>query len=227
MCSLNFAKVVKYIEGFDFEEFFNYRNVDTFLNYLNEVSIEYRQQEWACYYGATKLVIIINEEDYVIKIPFNSTENWNDDYDENPYGPFYGAPAATCWDYCEVEKERFALAKENHFDKFFAETVLSYVTNNDIRIYTQPKCEICSICPARKTNSNKNFKFFREWYDGEYVPIDSVNWLNTFIDFYGLDALKNFLHFLEKNDWADDLSNNNIGFYKVYPVLIDYSSYWE
>ena len=60
------------------------------------------------------------------------------------------------------------------------------------------------------------------------LPIDDTKWLNTFIDCYGAYKLKQFLQFLENEDWDDDLSHNNIGYTKEgKPVLIDYSSYME
>ena len=63
--SLSFVKLVKYIEGYSFGEFFNDNNVDDFIDYLYENSEEYQMGEWRCAYGATKLVIIMEKEDFV------------------------------------------------------------------------------------------------------------------------------------------------------------------
>jgi len=223
MCSFNFVKAVKYIEGYDFGEFFNYENADLFINYMYAISPECQQQKWHCFYGATKMVIVFDDENFVIKIPFNSTEDYC--YGERTIVPFCGAPAPSCWDYCEVEQLRYEDAKVHNFEKFVAKTTLVYITKNDIRIYTQPKCETCYNC-EKKTCSKKNFEFFRKWYKG-CLPIDNINWLNCFIDNYGLKTLKAFCRFLEVNDWADDFSSDNLGFCNGLPVLIDYSSYWE
>ena len=69
--SLSFVKLVKYIEGYDFGEFFNDWNADDFIDYLYESSEEYQKGDWYCEYGATKLVIVMNDENIVFKIPFN------------------------------------------------------------------------------------------------------------------------------------------------------------
>lgn len=79
--SLSFAKLVKYIEGYSFGEFFNSDTVDNFIDYLYKNSEEYQTGKWRCTYGATKLVIIMEKEDFVFKIPFNSEwDNGEDDY---------------------------------------------------------------------------------------------------------------------------------------------------
>ena len=84
---LSFAKLVKYIENYSFDEFFNSGTVDDFIDYLYENSEEYQMGEWRCTYGATKLVIIMEKEDFVFKIPFNS--EW--DSGKGDYAFFCGA----------------------------------------------------------------------------------------------------------------------------------------
>ena len=193
--TLSFAKLVKYIENYSFEEFFNDWNVDDFIDYLYEVSREYQNGIWHCEYGATKMVIIMDDEDIVFKIPFNSVM----DHECKNYEFFYGAPATSTWDYCEAEEERYDVAEEYGFANYLAKTEIVYNTKNGIRIY----------------------------YRGS-LPIDDTKWLNTFIDCYGAYKLKQFLQFLENEDWDDDLSHDNIGYTKEgKPVLIDYSSYME
>ena len=217
---LSFAKLIKYIENYPFDEFFNSSTVDNFIDYLYENSEEYQMGEWRCAYGATKLVIIMEEEDFVFKIPFNSEwDSWKGDYIF-----FCGAPATSTWDYCEAEEERYDMAKEYGFANYLAKTEIIYNTKNGIRIYIQPKCTTRN---RHKTTSKRNYKVFSKWYKGS-LPIDDTKWLNTFIDYYGAYKLKQFLQFLENEDWDDDLSHDNIGYTKEgKPVLIDYSSYME
>lgn len=218
--SLSFAKLVKYIEGYSFDEFFNSSTVDDFIDYLYENSEEYQMGEWRCAYGATKLVIIMEKEDFVFKIPFNSEwDSWKGDY-----AFFYGAPATSTWDYCEAEEERYDFAEECGFSKYLAKTNIVYSTKNGVRIYIQPKCSVHS---KHKTTSKRSSKVFSKWFK-RCLPIDDTQWLNTFIDYYGAYKLKQFLTFLLNEEWDDDLGSRNIGYtIEGKPVLIDYSSYME
>ena len=217
---LSFAKLVKYIENYSFDEFFNSNTVDNFIDYLYENSEEYQMGEWRCTYGATKLVIIMEKEDFVFKIPFNSEwDSWNRDYTF-----FCGAPATSTWDYCEAEEERYNFAEEYGFSEYLAKTNIVYSTKNGIRIYIQPKCSVHS---KHKTTSKRNRRVFSKWFK-HGLPIDDTQWLNTFIDYYGAYRLKQFLTFLLNEEWDDDLGSRNIGYtIEGKPVLIDYSSYME
>ena len=218
--SLSFVKLVKYIEGYSFGEFFNDDNASLFIDYLHEVSEECQSSKWRCEYGATKLVIIMNDEDIVFKIPFNST--W--DYNESDYSFFYGAPSISTWDYCEAEEERYNIAEENGFANYVAKTSMVYSTKNGVRIYTQPKCYGYS---KEKRTSRKRLEVFKKWAKFN-LPILEPAWLNAFIDHYGAYKLKKFLKFLIDEEWDDDLSGPNIGYTATgEPILIDYSSYME
>lgn len=217
---LSFAKLVKYIENYSFDEFFNSSTVDDFIDYLYENSEEYQMGEWRCTYGATKLVIIMEKEDFVFKIPFNSEwDSWKRDYTF-----FCGAPATSTWDYCEAEEERYDFAEEYGFSEYLAKTNMVYSTKNGVRIYIQPKCSVRS---KHKTTSKRNKRVFSKWFK-HCLPIDDTQWLNTFIDYYGAYKLKQFLTFLLNEEWDDDLGSRNIGYtIEGKPVLIDYSSYME
>ena len=138
--SLSFAKLVKYIEGYSFGEFFNSDTVDNFIDYLYKNSEEYQTGKWRCTYGATKLVIIMEKEDFVFKIPFNS--EW--DNGEDDYVFFYGAPATSTWDYCEAEEERYDFAEE-----MWEETVVRSKAHNVMRSRFQVEYDIakCKFDP--------------------------------------------------------------------------------
>lgn len=218
--SLSFVKLVKYIENYKFGEFFNDWNADDFVDYFYEASEEYREGKWHCEYGATKMVIIMDNEDIIFKIPFNST--W--DFDTKQFEFFYGAPCPSTWDYCEAEEDRYNFAEDNGFSKYLAKTSMVHKTKNGVRIYIQPKCKTDS---HHKTTSKRTYRTFSNWYKNT-LPIDDIKWLNTFIDCYGAYKLKLFFNFLSNEGWDDDLRHDNIGYtIEGKPVLIDYSSYWE
>ena len=221
MCSLTFAKIIKYIEGYDFEDFFAYDDADKFIDYLYHTSPEYYNQKWSCQYGATKLVIIMKDEDYVIKIPFHGESK--DNY-------YVGAPTSEdFWDYCRGEAERYNEAPDV-IKKHLAKTTWVYETSNGIRLYSQPKC-LVAYKNHYNTKSQKPFAFFWKWWKkkkrGYALPVNHIDWLNLYIDCYGLDSLKSFFETVINEDWDDDLADRNIGFLDGRPVLIDYSSYWE
>ena len=218
MCSLNLAKLVKYIEEYDFNDFFSYYDADDFIDYLYYASSEFYNQNWSCKYGSTKLVIIMNDEDYVIKIPFHG---------EDKYEYYEGAPCTVdFWDYCQAEEERYENAPVVIKSRL-AKTQLIYETKNGIRLYSQPKCSIARNAHCA-TKSKKTAKFFYDWWGRDsLLPITHVNWLNTYIDCYGLDSLKAFFKAIIQEDWNDDLRDVNIGFLNGRPVLVDYSSFCE
>lgn len=219
MCSLNLAKIIKYIEGYDFEGFFSYFDADDFIDYLYSVSPEYYNQNWSCKYGSTKLVIVMDDENYVIKIPFHGE-------DRDIY--YVGAPTSEdFWDYCQAEENRYNEAPDvikNHL----AKTTWIYETKNGIRLYTQPKCLIAAK-NHYNTKSQKTYKFFCNWWkmESSKLPIDHTDWLNLYIDCYGLPSLKVFFKAIIEEDWNDDLRDANIGFLNGRPVLVDYSSFCE
>ena len=97
-------------------------------------------------YGATKLVIILADCDFVIKIPFSGSyqEIYQDETDsyEEEYIDFENAGFEDCeWDYCKTEVNRYNLAKNAGIEKYFAKTEYIGMVNN-YPIYIQQKAEI-------------------------------------------------------------------------------------
>lgn len=224
--ALTFARMIKYIEGYSFDDFFTSENVDGFLHYLYYNCKDFSSGKAKCYYGASKCVIISDDLPYVIKIPFNGFWDWEEKQDI----PFFGAACDDGWDYCEAEENRFHLAEEFHFQKYLAKTEFVHITKNGIRIYTQPKC--ISGLRRIKPGTLKFYKTIESKYqenrkEKTTIPIYDINWVITFVNLYGYEELERFFDFLIENDWDDDLSSDNVGYINDKPVLIDYCGYWE
>ena len=205
-------KVLSLFEGFDFTNFTD-EKVDELVAFLLLKNFNNFNYD----FGISKLVIIPEKTDFVIKIPFMGTD----------IIPCYHNSEAKerKWDYCETEMERFFLVKETPFKDSFAEIILLGFANN-YPIYVQEKC---------RTHSKEDNIFFRQdrlifikKYLSETVSFnDCIDWLKNYLDFFGEEQLKNFMFFLEKNEWDDDLYEDNVGYIGERPVIIDYSGFRE
>lgn len=168
--------------------------------------------------GVTKLVIVPNNEDFVLKIPFDGTAY---------RGKFYlfcgAADLEEGKDYCRAEELHYKEAKAWDLDFLFAETVqISEI--NGVPIYRQPKCELFEVellsqrpteetqTTVEKACTTYDYRCFNE------------DWLAEVVMRYGVEVLHNLLSFLNYEDIID-LHDNNIGFLNGKPVLFDYASF--
>lgn len=192
------------------------------------------------FYGASKLVFDVNSSK-VIKIPFVGMHSWVEDYDEeaeeylggeNVFEEFTGAAnEENHWDYCAVEVERYAVAEEDGFAKFFAKTELYGRVADFHPVYVQEKC-ICyddggyksfPSSEASKKYSEKHYSWDAKDFKGmRCLPDD---WVGRAIDLYGVEEVEAFLIYLREMR-ISDLHIGNIGYtFDGRPVLIDYSGF--
>lgn len=225
-------------------------NAEKILNNLNKFYFPYNFKEedthdlFACCFrdnytmdsGATKCVIIPENEDYVIKIPYMGSGNYYSGYydSDNYYHrgvDFYESFQCADnderdWDYCGAEVKRYNIAIENNMEKFFAKSIFIGYTDSDYPIYLQEKCFIFSnnvnikctneeLTSMRKTVSS---------FGGTELPL---KWLVSFVKKYNMETLIDFIYFLNKNGWNNDLRGANVGYLNHSPVLIDYSGFYE
>ena len=232
----NKEALLSLLEGFPFKD------GDSFHEGYNDVIVNFigtRFNDFSYDYGASKFVIIPKNTDYVIKIPYNCGYYYysgSSSYGETEdYVDFINAEGTeNGWDYCNVEVERFSLAKKEKLDKCLAETkLLGYV--NDYPIYVQEKCITLLdlknkgvINPFNSKAKSKEEKSRTLQVSGSINYHLDLEWLTSFRLYYGEHTLITFLNFLKKEKW-DDLSSYNIGYLLSdnRPVLIDYSSYNE
>lgn len=182
-------------------------------------------------YGASKLVIIPSDTDYVIKIPFNGyfyisyndmnqpTEEWYD---------FCYAPSKWNNDYCWAEFEKYQDLKNENLNCFVAETCF-YTRINSVGFYIQEKVNNnkydVSIKPSDE--SILSVKDIKSKGIGQYVD---PNWMGNCIDAYGKEKVEEFLIYCENEDEdiIADLHKNNYGYRKdLTPAILDFSNYMD
>jgi len=181
--------------------------------------------------GVSKLVIIPDKIDYVIKIPFNG--QYKPVYDDGMYYAYddfvrfsqAGVKFESSeWDYCETELEIYAKAKDYAVEELFDRTEF-FMCVNHRPVYIQAKAiSIEDWCGEEKESSpeaKKNYCYCKP--EHEYIPRE---WVEQAIDYYGLDnviRLKNFI-----DDYSlKDFHSGNVGYtFEGKPVIIDYAG-WD
>lgn len=162
----------------NFSELFEYNPNDRFgyieysdneggkcWNYLFEVCHKVFGDGFEMFHGASKAVIVLNDYDIVIKIPFNcfSYDSGSWLFEEDPSAeitddkllnmePFFSEATYFFsengniinteygWDYCFSESTVYEVAEDYGFEDFFAETTLFCNAKNNYPIYIQKKC---------------------------------------------------------------------------------------
>ena len=185
-------------------------------------------------FGCTKLVIIPEDENYVIKIPFNSGYS----YDEEDYIFFSHADCPDKMDYCSVEASYYSYAQQYGFERFFMPT---YLINGGFGckypIYVQEKVEVYNDLEwsgdiEKYIPSAESMKAVKELNsDGRpfsYLRAGGKWKASLYENFIDDDEREEFFQFMEDFSFIfEDLHNNNIGYKDGLPVIFDYSGYNE
>lgn len=181
-------------------------------------------------FGASKLVIVPEKENFVIKIPIPGHISTEDDafgdyitnYEEfeNARAPLYGTYTN---DYCRTEAEYYILAQQDQVAAMFAETI--YFGDFDgVPVYLQEKCytiteteEIDFVSKEEIVNSKKLLKT---------IPYKEKDTIAYAMRYCSEEDCKDLAYFLYENN-INDLSEGNIGFSAIDDrfVLIDYSGF--
>ena len=161
--------------------------------------------------GATKLVIIPNDADYVIKIPFDA---WNDGtmFDEN--------------DYCELEEIAYDKAAQNGLDYLFMPT--RFVESiSTVKIYVQDRVDgyAYDTDDDQLTDDELDEIECIKTSSGVTCEVSSF-WVHEFLEVYGEDTFDEFTNFLTCFG-INDLHSGNVGYWNNKPVIFDYSGYYE
>lgn len=180
------------------------------------------------FHGVSKLCIIPEGADYVIKIPFNSfwdidTEEFldfeNANFDDEHY-----------WDYCFTEVICYNKAKSKKVNKAFCKAKLLGLVN-DYPIYIQERAETYYNLKKKGKNqeSDYNDEDDRTPRTKDYCkkhgffcfnPI----WCADAIEYYGKKRFNKIMSFVKENN-IGDLHTDNIGYVGRKPVFIDFSDY--
>ena len=170
--------------------------------------------------GATKGVLIFPNFGFVIKIPFIFCDG------DEMCGAQDGVNA---WDYCSQEVCRYEMAEEEGFGDIFLETDLLGEVNNH-PIYIQPYAEILSKIDGseydseHRSGTDMDRTFVKEIDDAENYDTLSSMWEADLLVRYGIEKFKSFKKYI-KDNWINDLRDENIGYVGKNPVLIDYAGF--
>lgn len=188
--------------------------------------------------GMTKIVLIPNDKDYVIKIPITKIgdyEYYVNEEEEWAKGKFI-VRDNILGDYCSIEEKLFN-SFDNEIKEIFAET--RFITKvNNLPIYIQEKIKISY---GKKINQFDPVHYLSDRKSDmdihyELNSIDKYNaYYNEFQEDFSYDILVNYgFEFLIKllqtidSKGIMDLHSGNYGYNGNYkPMIFDYSGYGE
>lgn len=145
-------------------------HIPSYLNYdMGERICADAPVGWDCSWGASKIVLIPENKNFVVKIPFKKDASYSDDYNEEAWeslpsfcSAYYPLSGTNGFDYCRSEAEYFKLAKRSGIAEFFAATIF-IGTYNHYPIYIQEK-----INPAEN-----------DWKSHTHTPAERQKTRNT------------------------------------------------
>lgn len=222
-------KVFNFVPSIPFnnEGYFTEEDVDELISDITVDDFNYET-------GATKCVIIPEDTDFVIKIPFNATisscddcEYWQECFNCNhscPNHSFKNGGGSNHDNYCALEEELYSIIKKKYsqFIGFFL-PVKKICEVDDYPIYIQKKAEIFEnkIYPTSE-NSKEKVESCRS-----FLVTAPVEWLAKCLEDMNndLDMYNDFLNMLIDLDINADLHRGNVGYYNGHAVLIDYAGF--
>ena len=198
--------------------------IDYILRQLDRMDGEVRTA-----WGVSQFVIINDNWDEVIKIPFcggyafHAPDDWEEDSD------WIEVWEDWTHNYCKLSVDIYNKAKKFGIAPIFAETKLFGTTVEGVKIYTQEKVanDYASSDKSNytedslnKVKSRKNLKY-AGW--GRFCS----KWLAKAIDCYGLELVDKFIKFCVDNNICDTHIHNYGYRADGSPVIFDYASFDE
>lgn len=153
--------------------------------------------------GATKAVIIDEDYDYVLKIPFLMESGW---------------------DYCQIELENYISAKQDNLEAYFAETF--YLGEYEgVQCYASKKAD-CDDIEGRVSDEIR--ESYPDMSDEEFSSYIDNSWTEEVVaeamENYAGDDWGRLYDFLNDNN-INDLHYGNVGYINGSLVYIDFSGY--
>lgn len=196
---------------------------------LTGMDFEGIEQDKDCIYehGISKGVIIPDDTDYVIKIPFSGYHYEDEEENENEEINFYHGGGNYDDDYCALEMEIYDNIKDSKYSKYFA-PLKKVLEINGFNIYIQPKVDIFDdVYPSYSDSSLETAKRISS---SAMCCIVSSAWLAYLLenDFNNDEKeLEKFVYFLTENGLDGDLHSANVGFIDGQSVVIDYAGFYD
>lgn len=217
---------------------FDYLNCDTVdedvLNYLPK-DFDYT---WSV--GASKIAIIPNKEDYVIKLPLKGKyygEEEEEDFEN--FDRFYvpGLPESHEYDHCARELELYSKAKKEHVSSILLKNTYIgevggepvYIQKKAVTFCNYYKKEIDDDEKLKSVHTKEEAESMKRSYKKSNVWIRNTGnrfnvWLIDVHKYYGEKQFIKILQFID--NYIDDLHSGNIGYIGDRPVIIDYASFY-
>lgn len=195
--------------------------------------------------GATKAVIGLKGEDFVIKIPFNCSsvpyaeyddEGWEVETGDYSHIEFEGARLGDSWNYCKREASLYELGlewddsigrQESNIREILVQTELLGEVNG-YPIYRQAIC-----VPFYADTKHKEADYSMEDRTSAHslakefdFSIEMIEWLIDAIREYGEERVQQFLCFAQEEE-ITDMHGGNFGYKNNKPVIFDYAGYNE
>ena len=220
--SINF----KLIDYFAFYEEDDYMMAEILASAMSGCNHSYN-----IYAGCTKVVIIPEESNWVIKIPLSGCcySNYGCCEDEIQYD----FEEYDITDYCAREEDLYSEAENAGFSDFFACIKFYQQMFDGTKIYIQEK--VAGDAYAEHHDSSEYAKSLvkADWkncYEDRKFKIffsTPVEWLSFAIDFYGLDRVTALSEFWCKNDFNYDLHGGNVSWINGAPIISDFGGFEE
>ena len=216
------GQILNLFKDCDFEHGISYDNFDYAI-------IDCMPDDFPCTYacGVSKLAVLPEEEDFVIKIPFKGRGLKCDD-------EFVNANRSDWhyWDYCYTELMYYHEAKVKHH----AAAVLAkphfigYV--HGYPIYVQQKAETFKSRYGDSfyykmddsADSRRKQRSVQSICDSYDMDTFNMKWLTDVFDYYGSKQFNEFMNFI---NMIEDLHDNNVGYIGDRPVIIDFSDWYD
>ena len=182
-------------------------------------------------YGISKVVIIPEEGNFVIKIPFNGMyyHYWDEEadcYDGAEFSYYHEACAPDSSDYCWDEVIKIEKACEMGFDKLFPAT--SFLMEKDgHRVYIQEK--VRTVGHFNPGNISEDSRKRAESLNFHYKKCNNI-WRAAVIEFYGEDYWVAFCDWDFRSDVniLSDMHSGNYGYdMEGHPIILDASGFRE
>ena len=202
----------------------------------------YNNEDYTVDNGASKVVLLFTNSDYVVKIPFKGELCECDNYDcENSCNRdcscsrcSRGVPEETCseftgarigeseysWDYCAAEQFFYEKAIVAGVEEFFIKTIFIGEFNGH-PIYLQEKVSVYGYESETKSPEYSKEIFMKKFLHSE---IQNEDFGGLLVDYYGEERVNQLVEFLSEVG-ISDLHTSNVGICANRPVLFDYSGY--
>ena len=180
--------------------------------------------------GVSKAVIVLYDEDFVIKIPFNGMlrYEWNDeeddyDYDNPQFDYFTGANAPDETDYCWNEVLSIEMAEMMGYGQLFPATEF-IMEHEGRRFYMQEKVRLVfSYQPTFSQDSRTKAEDMEPCYQ-----CGTTDWRAAVVEYYGEEFWTKFVEWDHscKASMLSDMHSGNYGYnMDGHPVILDVSGF--